>query len=80
MRALTLVLSLSAGALLVGCASGRVRGGQGTEIRQEEVYQPKTKVEPPEGNSARLPETYPLMEVDLDRKTEPYAPEAPEPE
>ena len=73
----------SAGALLgvialgalAGCGTGRVRAGQATEIRQEEVYEPATKVDPPEGNSERLPETYPLLEVDLERQKEPYEPD-----
>jgi len=73
----------SAGVLLVvialgtlcACGAGRVRAGQATEIRQEEVYEPETKVDPPEGNSERLPETYPFLEVDLERKEQPYEPD-----
>ena len=73
----------SAGVLLVvialgtlsACGAGRVRAGQATEIRQEEVYEPETKVDPPEGNIERLPETYPFLEVDLERKEQPYEPE-----
>lgn len=60
---------------LSACGSGRIRAGQATEIRQEEVYEPETKVEPPEGNIDRLPEAYPLLEVDLERKKEPYEPD-----
>lgn len=61
---------------LAACGTGRVRAGQATEIRQEEVYEPATKVEPPEGNSERLPETYPFLEVDLERKRDPYEPDS----
>jgi len=67
------------------CASGRVRGGQGTEMQQMEEYEPKTKAEPPEGNVDRtsgpitLPNPPPLLEVDLERRQPPPAPE-PEPE
>ena len=60
---------------LCACGSGRVRVGQGTEIRQEEVYEPETKVQPPEGNIDRRPETGPLLEVDLERKRPPYEPD-----
>jgi hypothetical protein len=59
---------------LSACGTGRVRAGQATEIRQEELYEPAAKVDPPEGNSQRLPETYPLLEVDLERQKEPYEP------
>jgi hypothetical protein len=59
-------------AWLEACGTGRVRVGQATEIRQEEVYEPQQKVEPPKGNSERLPEAYPILEVDLERKQPPY--------
>ncbi len=69
------LLAVTALGTLAACGTGRVRAGQATEIRQEEVYEPETKVEPPEGNSERLPETYPFLEVDLERKKEPYEPD-----
>jgi len=63
------------------CGTGRVRVGQATEIKQEEVYEPKSKVEPPEASSERRPEAYPILEVDIERKKGPYQPDAdPEPE
>lgn len=62
-------------ALASACGTGRVRVGQATEIRQEEVYEPDAKAEPPVGNSERLPEAYPVLEVDLERKRAPYEPE-----
>ncbi|MEM7136776.1 MAG: hypothetical protein AAF500_09380 [Myxococcota bacterium] len=62
-------------ALCAACGTGRVRAGQATEIRQEEVYEPSTKVDPPEGNSERLPEAYPLLEVDLERRRPAYEPD-----
>lgn len=68
-------------ALASACASGRVRGGQGTEMRQAEEYAPEQKVDPPEGNISRETETYPLLEVDLERRRPPAAPPLePEPE
>lgn len=66
-------------ALASGCASGRVRGAQGTEMRQAEAYEPERKVDPPEGNISRETETYPLLEVDLERRR-PAAGPGPEPE
>lgn len=60
---------------VAACGTGRVRVGQATEIRQEEVYEPETKVEPPEGNIERLPEAYPFLEVELERKKDPYEPD-----
>jgi len=72
-------------ALATACASGRVRGGQGTEMGQAEEYQPEKKVEPPIGNVDRtsgpmeLPEPYPVLEVDLERRRPPPGP-GPEPE
>jgi len=71
----TLFASLCAAALLCSCASGRVRGAQGTEMRQTEEYAPKKKVDPPEGNVSREPETYPALEIDLERRREPVGPE-----
>ena len=71
-RALLVVTALGT---LTACGTGRVRAGQATEIRQEEVYEPETKVEPPQGNIDRLPEAYPLLEVDLEREKEPYEPD-----
>lgn len=74
-RLAEVLLAVTALGTLVACGTGRVRVGQATEIRQEEVYEPKTKVEPPEGNIERLPETYPLLEIDLERTKEPYEPD-----
>lgn len=81
--------ALVIGGCLVGfamaCASGRVRGGQGTEMQQMEEYEPKTKAEPPEGNVNRtsgpftLPNPPPVLEVDLERR-QPAPPPEPEPE
>jgi hypothetical protein len=82
------------GALAVGaciavfvtaCASGRVRGGQGTEMRQAEEYEPSRKVDPPQGNIDRVSgpidsvEPPPVLEVDLERRRPPPGP-GPEPE
>ena len=39
--------------LVAACASGRVRGAQGTEMGQAREYEPETKVEPPIGNVER---------------------------
>lgn len=69
---------------LVACASGRVRGAQGTEMGQQREYEPETKVDPPISNVDRTsgpmtqPEAYPVLEVDLERRRNP--PPAPEPE
>jgi len=68
-------------ALVSACASGRVRGGQGTEMRQAEAYEPARKVDPPEGNISRETDTYPVLEVDLERRQPPpSSPPEPEPE
>lgn len=82
MRALSMLLaSVCAAMLLCSCASGRVRGAQGTEMRQAEEYAPKKKVDPPEGNVSREPETYPALEIDLERRRDPVGPGVePEPE
>ena len=67
------------------CASGRVRGGQGTEMGQAEEYQPEKKVDPPTGNVDKTSgplepiDTYPVLEVDLERRRPPPGP-GPEPE
>ena len=72
-------------ALATACASGRVRGGQGTEMQQAEEYQPSRKVDPPQGNIDRtsgpidLPEPPPVLEIDLERRRPPPGP-GPEPE
>ena len=72
-------------ALLSSCASGRVRGAQGTEMGQAEAYQPETKVDPPTGNSDKTSgplepiDTYPALEIDLERRRPPPGP-GPEPE
>ncbi len=73
-RALLVVAILSA---IAACASGRVRVGQGTEIGQEEVYEPEEKVNPPVGNVDRTsgplehPDPYPVLEGDLERRPPP---------
>ena len=73
-------------ALLAGCASGRVRGAQGTEMGQEKEYEPQKKVDPPISNVDRTsgpmtqPDAYPVLEVDLDRRSPPPPPPEPEPE
>jgi hypothetical protein len=70
--------------LVAACASGRVRGAQGTEMGQAREYEPETKVEPPIGNVERTsgsmtqPEAYPVLQVDLERK--PDAPPSSEPD
>ncbi len=75
---------LSILALASACATGRVRGAQGTEMQQEEEYQPSTKVDPPEGNvdytsgPVILPNPPPVLEVDLERRRPQPDPE-PEP-
>lgn len=71
--------------LASACASGRVRGAQGTEMGQAKEYEPETKVDPPIGNVDRTsgplvhPEPYPVLEVDLERRREEPGP-GPEPE
>lgn len=78
------VIGACLAAVVTGCASGRVRGAQGTEMGQQREYGPETKVEPPIGNVERTsgsmtqPEAYPVLEVDLERRSEP--PPTPEPE
>jgi hypothetical protein len=80
-----LVLGACIAALTAACASGRVRGGQGTEMQQVEAYQPDQKVNPPEGNVDRtsgpmnLPTPPPVLEIDLERRQPPAGP-GPEPE
>ena len=71
--------------LVSACATGRVRGAQGTEMQQEEEYQPSSKVNPPEGNvdytsgPISPPSPPPVLEVDLERRRPRPGPE-PEPE
>ena len=71
--------------LVSGCASGRVRGGQGTEMGQAEEYQPEKKVDPPTGNADKTSaplepiDIYPVLEIDLERRRPPPGP-GPEPE
>ena len=83
MRAFAQSMGLAALVVVLGCASGRVRGAQGTEMGQEREYEPETKVEPPIGNVERTsgsmtqPEPYPVLEIDLERHREP--PPEPEP-
>lgn len=82
-RALAVAIGVTA--LLTACASGRVRGGQGTEMGQTEEYAPEKKVEPPIGNVDRTsgplehPEPYPVLEIDVERRQPPAGP-GPEPE
>jgi len=73
-------------ALASACATGRVRGAQGTEMQQEEEYRPSSKVDPPQGNVDRtsgpvtLPTPPPVLEVDLERRRRAPGPELePEP-
>lgn len=73
--------------ILPGCASGRVRGAQGTEMGQAREYEPEKKVDPPIGNVDRTsgpmtqPDAYPVLEVDLERRREePPAELEPDPE
>ncbi|MFZ1864211.1 MAG: hypothetical protein WAU39_08330 [Polyangiales bacterium] len=74
LMALVMATCLSAGS---GCAGGRVSGGQGTEMQQQEEYLPAQKVEPPEGNTNRVsgpinsPTPPPVLEVDLERRRPP---------
>lgn len=71
--------------LLCSCASGRVRGAQGTEMGQAREYEPETKVEPPTGNVDVVtgpmihPEPYPVLEVDLERRRDPPPSSEPDP-
>jgi hypothetical protein len=80
-----LILGAFMAAAACGCAGGRVRGGQGTEMQQEEEYLPKNKAVPPEGNTNRVsgpinsPSPPPVLEVDLERRRRPAGP-GPEPE
>ncbi|MBT8468702.1 MAG: hypothetical protein HKN10_20365 [Myxococcales bacterium] len=69
------------------CATGRVRGAQGTEMQQEQAYEPSSKVDPPQGNVDRtsgpvtLPTPPPALEIDLERRPPAPGPELePEPE
>lgn len=84
MRAVALAVAVVCSITELGCASGRVRGAQGTEMGQEREYEPESKVEPPVGNVQRTsgpliqPEPYPALEVDLERRPKP--PPKPEPE
>ncbi|MGB5283043.1 MAG: hypothetical protein WBN29_00945 [Polyangiales bacterium] len=79
------VISLFIVELASACASGRVRGAQGTEMGQAEAYEPQQKVEPPTGNVDKTSgpltpiDTYPLLEVDLERRRPAVGP-GPEPE
>ena len=63
------------------CATGRVRGAQGTEMQQEQAYEPSSKVDPPQGNVDRtsgpvtLPTPPPVLEVDLERRRPAPGPE-----
>lgn len=62
---------------LEGCASGRVRGAQGTEMGMAQEYEPEKKVDPPISNVDRtsgpltLPNPPPVLEVDLERRRAP---------
>ena len=80
-----LVHGVCIASLTAACASGRVRGGQGTEMQQVEAYEPDKKAEPPEGNTDRTsgpinsPTPPPVLEIDLERRR-PRAGPGPEPE
>ena len=80
------LLGACAALLAAACASGRVRGAQGTEMGQAREYEPEKKVEPPVGNVDRTsgpltqPDPYPVLEVDLERRREPPPATEPEPE
>jgi hypothetical protein len=80
-----LVLGACIAVFAGACASGRVRGGQGTEMGQAEEYQPEKKVDPPTGNAEKTSaplepiDTYPVLEIDLERRRPPPGP-GPEPE
>ncbi len=80
-----LILAASIAVFTAACGSGRVRGGQGTEMGQAEAYQPDKKVDPPTGNSDKTSgplepiDTYPALEIDLERRRPPPGP-GPEPE
>ena len=80
------LLGACAALLASACASGRVRGAQGTEMGQAREYEPEKKVEPPVGNVDRTsgpltqPDPYPVLEVDLERRREPPPATEPEPE
>lgn len=71
--------------LSTACGSGRVRGGQGTEMGQAKEYEPEKKVDPPIGNVDRTsgpmeqPEPATVLEIDLERRHPPPGP-GPEPE
>lgn len=75
---ITLLIAGCAIAMSTGCASGRVRAGQGTEMQQEREYEPEQKVNPPEGNISRVsgpvkgtPTPPPVIEIDLERRRPP---------
>ena len=84
-RAQTVILGAAILLASASCASGRVRGAQGTEMGQAKEYEPETKVDPPIGNVERTsgplvqPEPYPVLEVDLEPRREGPSP-GPEPE
>lgn len=69
-----LVMTMLVVGLVEGCASGRVRGAQGTEMGQAREYEPESKVEPPVSNVERTsgpmiqPDPYPVLQVDLERR------------
>jgi hypothetical protein len=75
-----LILGACIATLTTACASGRVRGGQGTEMQQVEAYQPDKKADPPEGNTDRVsgpinsPTPPPVLEIDLERRRPPPGP------
>ena len=85
-RSTASLAAITLAVLLVGCASGRVRGAQGTEAGQAREYEPETKVDPPIGTVERTsgsmtqPEPYPVLEVDLERRKDPPPSSEPEPE
>jgi hypothetical protein len=73
--------------LAPACASGRVSGGQGTEMAQEEAYDPSNAANPPTGNTdfnsgpIKAITPPPVLQVDLERRRPPTGPPLePEPE
>ncbi len=73
--------------LAAACASGRVSGGQGTEMAQEEAYEPSNAANPPTGNTdftsgpIKAITPPPVLQVDLERRRPPTGPPIePEPE
>jgi hypothetical protein len=86
-RTFALVACAALLGLFSACASGRVRGGQGTEMQQEQAYDPSNAAKPPTGNTdfssgpIKSITPPPVLEVDLERRRRPYEPATdPEPQ